>query len=252
MPFTHLNIFSGAGGFEYAAEAVGWENIASCEINRYARQLLQLRFPDTTVHADATDTDFRKYRNAVDVLTMSPPCQPHSNMGARRGRDDGRDLLDLCPRILDAIRPRVCVLENVPGLLSSESGMALWSLLHHMESAGNGYTVLPLLIPAGAAGALHLRTRLWLVAHANTKRRKPGCIPPQPGTTNAGGGTFPHLDPHAERDRAAGSTGILGIYDGLPGLLDRCPGQKIRLMGNAIAPAVVIPIFQAIDAALRL
>jgi hypothetical protein len=167
--FTHANIFSGAGGFELSAEAVGWENIASAEIN------------------------------------------------------------------------------------SSESGMAIRDLVHDMERAGDsGYTVLRLRIPAGGAGALHLRTRIWLVAHANSQRRKPGTIPTKPGAPAEGKQRYHYLDAHAERIRAAGETGILGVYDGLPGPLDRCPGQKIRLMGNAVSPTVVIPIFQAIDKALRL
>lgn len=248
---THLNIFSGSGGFELAAEAVGWENIASCEINRYARQLLTVRFPDTHIHTDATNTDWRRYRYAIDVLSLSPPCQPHSLSGKRGGSDDDRDLLDICPRILDDIRPRAAILENVPGLLSSESGMAIRRLLSRMESAGDGYSCLPILIPAGATGALHLRYRLWVVAYANAQRRQPGRFPSISGEAKKGAIRIPHFDPYEPRLRAAGKSPFLGIHDGLPPVLDERPGQKLRLMGNAIAPAVAIPIFQAINAALQ-
>lgn len=248
--FTHVNIFSGSGGFELAAQAVGWANLASSEINRYAKKLLLTRFGHT-VHADATDTNWRYYRDAVDVLTLSPPCQPHSSMGKRESSADDRDLLHVCPGILDAIRPRVAVLENVPGIISSESGLALRNLIRDMESAGDGYTIIRLLIPAGGAGAFHLRYRLWMVAHANTKRRKPSRPAAVTGIQDERPDAIPYLNTHQERLRAAGKTGILGIYDGLPGPLDRYPGQKIRLMGNAVSPLVVIPIFQAIDAALR-
>ncbi len=249
--FTHLNIFSGAGGFELAAEQVGWVNIASCEINRYARTLLQLRFPGTTVHTDARTTDFRLYRDAVDVLTMSPPCQGHSLMGKRLSRSDDRDMLAICARALDEIRPRVAILENVPGLLSSESGLAIRDICQAMERTAGGYTILPLLIPAGGAGALHLRYRIWLVAHTNAKRRQSGGFSTVASAQENRHSRYHHIDAHAERRRAAGKAGILGIYDALPPALDGRPGQKLRLMGNAVVPSVVIPIFQAIDAALR-
>src|SRR5690606_2946824 len=249
--FTHLNIFSGAGGFELAATAVGWENIASCEINRYAQQLLQLRFGHH-VHHDATSSDWRYYRYAIDVLTMSPPCQGHSTMGKRLSRSDDRDMLAVCVRALDEIRPRVAVLENVPGLLSSESGRAIRDLCQAMASAGDAaYTLLPLLIPAGGAGALHLRTRLWLVAHANAKRRQSGRVSTLTSPPEIGHTWHPEIDAHAEPRRAAGQTGILRIYDALPPALDARAGQKLRLMGTAVPPPVVIPLFQSIDAALR-
>lgn len=180
---------------------------------------------------------------------MSPPCQPWSNAGDRRGTDDHRDLLELSVRILGEVSPRAAILENVPGLITWQSGMAYRRLFEGMESAG--YTVLPLFVAAGCVGALHQRFRLWLVAYANKKRRQPATVSRITGTEKEGGAMeFDNLFDE-QRRRAAGQSPFLGVHNGLPRWLDKPPGRHISLMGNAIVPQVAIPIFQAIDAAIK-
>lgn len=181
--------FSGGGGFELAAEAVGWENLASCEINPFAHALLQRRF-DHTVHTDAYDVRWRQYRGAVDVLSMSPNCQPWSLAGKQLGHDDDRDHLELSIRILDQVRPRAAVLENVRGLITWKSGLALRQMVSALEDTG--YSALPLFVAAGSVGALHQRFRLWLVAYAGKKRRRSSFFPALTSEPKARGNVLAH------------------------------------------------------------
>lgn len=52
MGFKHISLFSGLGGFEYAAQQMGWTNIASCEINPFGRRVLEYYWPNAYHHDD--------------------------------------------------------------------------------------------------------------------------------------------------------------------------------------------------------
>lgn len=48
----HISLFSGIGGFDYASQLMGWENIASCEINSFGRKVLEYYWPEAYHHDD--------------------------------------------------------------------------------------------------------------------------------------------------------------------------------------------------------
>lgn len=98
---SHGSLFSGIGGFDLAAEWIGWENVFHCEINEFCTKILNYHFPNAEHYADITKTDFSKYRGRIDVLTGGFPCQPFSVSGKRRGTDDNRYLW---PEMLRAIQ----------------------------------------------------------------------------------------------------------------------------------------------------
>lgn len=84
---THGSLFSGVGGFDLAAEWMGWENLFHCEINEWCQKVLRFHFPKSIQYDDITRTDFTPWRGKVDVLTGGFPCQPFSTAGKRRGAD---------------------------------------------------------------------------------------------------------------------------------------------------------------------
>jgi len=97
----HGSLFSGIGGFDLAAEWMGWENIFHCEWNEFGQRVLKHYWPNAKSYDDITKTNFTIHRGSIDILTGGFPCQPYSTAGKRKGKDDERHLW---PQMLRAIR----------------------------------------------------------------------------------------------------------------------------------------------------
>ncbi len=186
---THASLFSGIGGFDLAAEWIGWENAFNCEINDFCNKILKYHFPKAEHYDDITTTDFTKWRGKIDVLSGGFPCQPFSVAGRRKGAEDDRYLWPQMLRAIREIEPDWIVGENVAGITSmvqpgTEIKMGGETSLFREDSCErvqelqryvieticqdferSGYTVQPFIIPACAVGAPHRRDRIWFVAY---------------------------------------------------------------------------------------
>ena len=165
---THASLFSGIGGFDLAAEWMGWQNVFNCEIDPFCRKVLAYHFPDAKQYENIKTTDFTIHRGHIDVLTGGFPCQPFSIAGKRKGANDDRYLWPEMLRAIREIQPRWVVGENVLGIVNWSDGMVFEQVQADLEVAG--YEVQPFLIPACAVDAPHRRDRVWFVAHANSER----------------------------------------------------------------------------------
>ena len=164
----HGSLFSGIGGFDLAAEWMGWENIFYCEIAEFPRKILKYHFPKSICYEDIKKTNFTKHRGEIDIISGGFPCQPYSNAGKRRGKDDDRHLWPEMLRVIREIQPRFVVGENVAGLLSWNNGMVFHEIITDLEN--EGYETQAFLIPACATNAPHRRDRIWFVANSNNAR----------------------------------------------------------------------------------
>lgn len=115
---THASLFSGIGGFDYAAALLGWINIFDCEIDAFCRKVLEYHFPNSVHYGDITKQIFKEWRGKIDVLSGGFPCQPFSLAGQRKGADDNRYLWPQMLRVIREIRPTWVVGENVAGILT--------------------------------------------------------------------------------------------------------------------------------------
>jgi DNA (cytosine-5)-methyltransferase 1 len=137
---THLDLFSGIGGFALAAQWAGYTTIGFCEIDPFCQRVLRKHWPDVPVWGDVreltTDDVANAYRNrrnqdtgkqsaritetgnetVVDLITAGYPCQPFSVAGKRLGQADDRHLWPEVRRLVSELRPRRCLGENVAGL----------------------------------------------------------------------------------------------------------------------------------------
>lgn len=165
---NHGSVFSGIGGFDLAAEWMGWENKFHCEWNTFGQRILNHYWPNAESFTDITKSDFTKYANRIDILTGGFPCQPYSVAGQRKGKDDERHLWPEMLRAIREISPRWVVGENVRGITNWNGGMVFDEVQADLEAAG--YEVLPFLLPACAIGAEHRRDRIWVIAHSNGTR----------------------------------------------------------------------------------
>ena len=160
----HGSLFSGIGGFDLAAEWMGWENMFHCEWNEFGQRVLKHYWPQAELFTDITKSDFTKYANQIDVLTGGFPCQPYSSAGKRLGKEDERHLWPEMCRAIREIAPRFVVGENVRGLTNWNGGLVFNEVCADLEALG--YQVAPFIIPASAVNAPHQRERVWFVAYS--------------------------------------------------------------------------------------
>lgn len=171
----HGSLFSGIGGFDLAAQWMGWENVFHCEWNPFGQRVLKHYWPNADSHHDITKTNFEQYANRIDILTGGFPCQPYSSAGKRKGKEDERHLWPEMLRTICEVAPRYVVGENVLGLTNWNGGVVFDEVHTDLETAG--YEVAAMVIPAAAVNAPHGRDRVWFVARrvvADTMRGSDG------------------------------------------------------------------------------
>ena len=158
----HGSLFSGIGGFDLAAEWMGWENVFHCESNEFGKKILNYYWPNAESFDDITKTDFKKYANKIDILTGGFPCQPFSLAGKRKGTDDERYLWHEMLRAIQEIKPKFVIAENVYGITNIDGGLVFEQVCLDLEA--EGYEVQPFIIPACSKNAPHRRDRCWFIA----------------------------------------------------------------------------------------
>jgi len=169
----HISLFSGIGGFDLAAEWIGWQNIASCEINSFSRRHLEFYWPNAYHHDDIHTLTFDLLNEEISkkypewqsddiILTGGFPCQPYSQAGKRLGKEDERHLWPEMLRVIREVRPRYIVGENVSGLVNWSDGLVFEEVQVDLEN--EGYEVQAFILPAAAVDAPHRRDRVWFIA----------------------------------------------------------------------------------------
>lgn len=169
---THGSLFSGIGGFDLAAEWMGWENIFHCEWNEFGQKVLKYYWPNAISYGDITKTDFTIHRGKIDILTGGFPCQPYSHAGKRLGKEDYRHLWPEMLRAIQEIKPKYVVGENVAGLLSWNGGLVFNEVQVDLEN--EGYEVQPVILPACGVNAPHRRDRVWFIAYSSGNGHESG------------------------------------------------------------------------------
>ena len=166
----HGSLFSGIGGFDLAAEWMGWENVFHCEWNPFGQKILKHYWPKAESFNDITKSDFTKYYGTIDIITGGFPCQPYSSAGKRLGKEDERHLWPEMLRAIREVSPSFVVGENVRGLTNWNGGMVFEEVCAELENLG--YQVAPIIIPACGVGAPHRRERVWFVAYSDSNARR--------------------------------------------------------------------------------
>lgn len=157
------SLFSGVGGFDLGLERAGFETAFMCEADAWKRSVLQAHWPDITIHHDVCELHPNDDERNIDLLVGGFPCQDLSVAGARRGLAGDRSGLAFeFLRIADDIAPRWLLLENVPGLLSSNRGRDMAVLLDTL--ADLGYGVAWRVLDARFFGVPQRRRRVFIVA----------------------------------------------------------------------------------------
>lgn len=227
----HGSLFSGIGGFDLAAEWMGWENVFACEIDEWNQKLLKQNHPNTEIYGDIKQFDGTKYAGGIDVLSGGFPCQPFSVAGNRKGKDDERYLWPEMLRVIGEIKPTFIVGENVSGS---------WELVDEICSdlERQGFTPEPFGIEAASVGANHKRLRYWYCAYSNSLGLPRGTKPSQMERSEQ---QLSGLLPSSTWTKVSRPS-INRVGHGIPNRIHRIKG-----LGNSVVPQVVFEIFKAIQ-----
>jgi DNA (cytosine-5)-methyltransferase 1 len=165
VPLRLLDLFSGIGGFSYAAERIvgGFETVQFVEREPYCQQVLRKHWPHVPIHDDVCT--YNPEPGSADVVCGGFPCQDISRAGAQAGISENTrsGLFYELIRIVRVVRPRFVVLENVSAITANEHSSIVFA-----ELAKAGFDAEWACIPASDLGACHRRDRWWCVA---TSRR---------------------------------------------------------------------------------
>lgn len=129
MSVSGVELFAGGGGLLLGSSLAGVEHVAAAEWNKWACQTMRENAASdyplvrdlNVLEGDVRDIDWDEVPGAkdVDLVAGGPPCQPFSLGGAARSADDPRDMFPAATRVIEQLRPRAFVIENVRGLTRS-------------------------------------------------------------------------------------------------------------------------------------
>lgn len=173
-----LSLFSGAMGLDLGLELAGISPAGCLEFDRAAVETIRLNKPNLpALHRDISTMSAGEIlkecglkKSDVDVVVGGPPCQAFSVIGRRRGTEDERGRLVFeFRRIVEELRPKVFIMENVRGLHSMTFGDArqkgaLYSELIRQFNA-IGYSVDTFFVNAVNYGAPQIRERMILIGN---------------------------------------------------------------------------------------
>lgn len=197
---TFIDMFAGAGGFsegflqveengQHFDFLLGSDINPTCEVTHRMRYNEQLGLNTGFLTKDITDPDFieelleRIQTNfgdtSIDVLTGGPPCQSFSLAGERRKNDKKDDLFSYYLKVIEAIRPKYFVMENVYGILTKDNGKVKERILKEIRNIVD-YDHLHLFVEKCEAInaktdelVLALRVlKIWIAQNAAERKRR--------------------------------------------------------------------------------
>lgn len=177
---TGVSLFAGIGGFDLAMERAGINVVATVEWDKHAQGVLARRFPNSKLYGDITGVTGEQlisagFNPANGIITGGFPCQDLSVAGRRAGLSGSQSGLfwEIC-RLLDETKAQSFILENVPGLLSSNEGRDMGTVIRALEE--RGYSVAWRVLDAQHFGVAQRRRRVFIIGHLGNDWRTPAEI----------------------------------------------------------------------------
>ncbi len=180
-----LDLFAGAGGFSYGMEKAGIDVVAAIEIDTKIAATYTENHPQTfmlnsdvrKIAANHSDSGFESNiivsdlfaDNSVDIIFGGPPCQGFSMAGRRIRKEksffeDERNLLFLeFHRMVKNLKPKVFIIENVPGILNYDNGRVRQEIYDKFESIG--YNISSRILSADKFGVPQKRKRAIFIGN---------------------------------------------------------------------------------------
>src|SRR3990172_6879308 len=226
------SLFAGIGGFDLGFERAGFRILFNCEIDKHARAVLARHWPEVPCYDDVRELQGADLPR-VDVLCGGFPCQDISVAGKRAGLAGERSGLWFeFARLVGELHPEWVVVENVPGLRSSNGGNDLATILRGLAELGYmGSWWSP---DAQHFGLAQRRERVFIVGHLGSGRAvevlpDTGCLQGHPaprreageGVAGTLGGGSGERGYPLDTDRATFIPAIAHSVRGMTGGIDR-------------------------------
>lgn len=182
--YNFVDLFCGAGGFTEGfllADHRRFRLIAASDINETAmlthteRYKKQLGIDYFFLKKDITDQDFLEIfvqgiedicgsRNDIDIVCGGPPCQGFSVFGARQEEDPRNSLFHYYLRVIEELKPKYFVMENVPGLAYMYHGKAVRKIYDQVSKMSTKYNLVgPIFINSASFGVPQVRERILFI-----------------------------------------------------------------------------------------
>ena len=157
-----IELCAGAGGMALGFEKAGLKHELLVEIDKDCVATLNKNRPNWRVlHGDIKEVDFTSYK--TDVVSAGLPCQPFSYAGKKLGFGDTRGTLFFdYARCLQESEPKMCIIENVEGLVRHDKGRTLKTMVNVLENE-LGFKVQYKVLNAVDYGVAQKRKRMFLV-----------------------------------------------------------------------------------------
>lgn len=163
----YISLFTGAGGLDIGFKEAGFEGLLASDIMPQAKDSFSLNFPEEPYLLE----DIRKLSiseiktyigdKKIDVIIGGPPCQGFSNMGNKNSADPRNTLFESYVKIVDAIRPKCFVFENVKGLFTMFEGRYFEQVVNAFMAIG--YNLHYSMIDTSNYGVPQKRERVFIV-----------------------------------------------------------------------------------------
>ena len=186
---TFVSLFAGVGGFDLGFERAGHTCVGQVEIDKHAQKILKKHWPDVPMHDDVTTAiEWAKEIDLigrVDIVCGGFPCQDVSVAGKRAGAGAGTrsGLFWDAIQFAQEVKAQTIVLENVPGLLSSNNGRDFGVVLTELANAGYRHIEWRVL-DSQFFGVPQRRRRVFIVGSTIDRSRQPVFIESESGRGN--------------------------------------------------------------------
>ena len=167
--FNVIDLFCGCGGFSQGFEQAGYRSVLGIDLWHDATTTYKYNFPDSAViNEDITKLSVDEIiikanikKEEVDVIIGGPPCQGFSISGKRMIDDPRNVLYKSFVEIVGEIKPKIFVMENVPGLVSMANGTIKDAVIEDFSS--RGYNVTWKILSADDYGVPQHRRRVFFI-----------------------------------------------------------------------------------------
>jgi len=166
-----VSLFSGCGGFCEGVERAGFEVRVAVELDRFAADTYRYNFRETPLlEGDVRGflgSNFEAHKrqfglDEIDLVFGGPPCQGYSQIGPRDLSDERNGLYKEFARVVQELRPRMFLMENVPNLLLLNKGHFRNLILREFRSIGYTNTTF-VKVSAADFGVPQVRQRVFFL-----------------------------------------------------------------------------------------
>lgn len=172
LKYTFIEVCAGGGGLSSGLIKSGFTPVLLNDNNKDCCETLKRNHPQANIICGSMDKiDYSQYINKIDLLTGGVPCQSFSQAGKRKGLEDPRgDLMLKFIEILNLVKPKIFMIENVKGLLTHDKGDTIRKIIDSLNE-NNLYNITYKCLDASKYDVPQKRERVFIVGVLKTINR---------------------------------------------------------------------------------